>query len=147
MERTKILVAITERGYGGDLVEWMAKRGAGYQIRLTGRGTASSEMMDILGLGSSEKDVVISLGKQSAIESVAREFTDSMNSLRRGRGIMMLLSPNAMGNLAAAILSMQNTTIEKPTVSNVSSATPVLISLKHISPTSTIHLGESSIET
>ena len=110
MERTKILVAITERGYGGDLVEWMAKRGAGYQIRLTGRGTASSEMMDILGLGSSEKDVVISLGKQSAIESVAREFTDSMNSLRRGRGIMMLLSPNAMGNLAAAILSMQNTT-------------------------------------
>jgi len=108
MERIKILTAITERGYGRELVEMMAKRGAGYQIRLSGRGTASSEMMDILGLGSSEKDIVISLGKQSIIEGIAREYTDNLTSIRRGRGIMMLLSPNAMGNLAASILSMQN---------------------------------------
>ena len=107
MERIKILVAITERGNGRELVEWMAKRGIGYQFRLSGQGTASSEMMDILGLGSSDKDIVISLGKQSAIEAVAHEFTDSMASMRRGRGIMMLLSPNAVGNLMASILSMQ----------------------------------------
>lgn len=108
MERIKILAAITERGYGRELVEWMAKRGIGYQLRCTGRGTASSEMMDILGLGSSEKDVVISLGKQSAIEAVAREFTDNMSTVRRGRGIMMLFSPNAVSNLTATILSMQS---------------------------------------
>lgn len=107
MERIKILAAITERGYGRELVEWMAGRGVGYQLRCRGQGTASSEMMDILGLGSSDKDIVISLGKQSAIEAVAHEFTDNMNTLRRGRGIMMLLSPNAVGNLAASILSMQ----------------------------------------
>ena len=108
LEKIKILVSISERGYGRELVEWMSKRGVGYQMRCTGHGTASSEMMEILGLGNSEKDIVISLGKQSAIEAVAREFTDNMNTIRRGRGIMMLISPNAMANLAASILSMQN---------------------------------------
>lgn len=113
MERTKILAAIIERGYGKELVEWMSKRGVGYQLRFRGQGTAPTEMMDILGLGSSDKDIVISLGKQSAIEAVAREFTDNMNSLRRGRGIMMLMSPDAVGNLTATILAMQNVDISK----------------------------------
>jgi len=103
-----MLCAITERGYGRELVTWMSQRGLGYQLRFIGRGTASSEMMDILGLGSSEKDIVISLGKQSAVEEVARSYMDNMNSLRRGRGIMMVLSPNALSNVAASILAMQN---------------------------------------
>ncbi|MBQ2726633.1 MAG: hypothetical protein IJF78_13085 [Clostridia bacterium] len=108
MERIKILAAITERGYGRELVTWMSQRGLGYQLRFVGQGTASSEMMDILGLGSSDKDIVISMGKQSAVEAVASAYMDNMNSLRRGRGIMMLLSPNAISNVAAAILAMQN---------------------------------------
>lgn len=113
MERIKILAAITERGFGRELVEWMSKRGVGCQFRCRGQGTASSEMMDILGLGSSEKDIVISLGKQSAIEGVARELTDSMAVSRRWRGIMMLFSPNAVSNLAATILAMQETVLSK----------------------------------
>lgn len=107
MERIKILAAITERGNGREIVEWMSKRGVGIQFRCRGQGTASSEMMDILGLGSSEKDIVISLGKQSAIEGVARELTDSIAVSRGWRGIMMLLSPNAVSNVAATILAMQ----------------------------------------
>ena len=107
-ERIKILAAITERGCGRELVTWMSARGLGYQLRFAGQGTASSEMMDILGLGSSAKDIVISMGKQSAVEAVASAYMDNMNSLRRGRGIMMMLSPDAVGNVAATILAMQN---------------------------------------
>lgn len=108
MERIKILAAITERGNGRELVDWLSKRGIGCQFRCTGHGTAPTEMMDILGLGSSEKDIVISLGKQSAIEAIIHEFNDNLNTIRRGRGIMMLFSPNAVGNLTATILAMQN---------------------------------------
>ncbi len=113
MEKIKVLVSITERGFGQELVEWMSKRGVGCQFRCRGQGTASSEMMDILGLGSSEKDIVISLGKQSAIEGVALELTDSMSVARRWRGIMMLFSPNAVSNLVATILAMQETAQSK----------------------------------
>ena len=105
MERIKVLAAITERGFGRELVTWMSQKGLGYQIRFIGQGTASSEMLEILGLGSSDKDIIISLGKQSAVEAVARAYMDNMNSLRRGRGIMMMLSPNALSNVAASILA------------------------------------------
>lgn len=104
-ERVKVLVAITQHGHGKALEQLMVKRGVGYNMRCRGLGTASSEMMDILGLGSIDKDVVISLGKQSAVEAVIRDFSDSMSSVRTGRGIMMLVSPNAVSGLLANILT------------------------------------------
>lgn len=107
-ERVKLLIAITARGQGRELMDWMGKRGMGYQMQCIGRGTASSEMLDILGIGSSEKDVVISLGKQSAVEQIVWEFSDNMNNVKKGHGMMMLLSPSAVGNLLATILTMKS---------------------------------------
>ena len=106
MEKMRMLVAITERGNGKTITRNMEKMGVGCLMRCYGQGTASSEMMDILGLGSSEKDIVIAMGKESAVEDVVREYSDTLRSAARGSGIMMLLSPTAVGNLAATILSM-----------------------------------------
>lgn len=106
VERVRMLVAITERGNGKTLTRKMDTMGVGCLMRCYGQGTASSEMMDILGLGSSEKDIVIAMGKESAVEDVVREYSDTLRSASRGGGIMMLLSPTAVGNLTATILSM-----------------------------------------
>ncbi len=106
VERVRMLVAITERGNGKTLTRKMDTMGVGCLMRCYGQGTASSEMMDILGLGSSEKDIVIAMGKESAVEDVVREYSDTLRSAARGGGIMMLLSPTAVGNLTATILSM-----------------------------------------
>lgn len=104
-ERIKVLIAITQRGHGNELAEWMRKKGVGYQIKCIGRGTAPTEMMDILGMGSSEKSILVSMGRQSAVEAVVRSFTDNLSSMSRGLGIMMVLSPDAVGSLIAAILT------------------------------------------
>ena len=113
-ERVRLLIAITVRGHGRRLIEWMRGKGIGYQLSFTGHGTASSEMMDVLGLGDSKKDIVVSLGKQSAVESVVRAFSNDLDAVERRGGIMMLFSPAAVGNLIATILSMYNSeTMEK----------------------------------
>ena len=106
MEKVRMLVAITERGNGNTITRKMENMGVGCLMRCYGQGTASSEMMDILGLGSSEKDIVIAMGKESAVEDVILEYSDTLRSAGRGGGIMMLLSPTAVGNLTATILSM-----------------------------------------
>lgn len=108
VEKVRMLVAITERGNGKMLTRKMDTMGVGCIMRCYGQGTASSEMMDILGLGSSEKDIVIAMGRESAVEDVVREYSDTLRSAGRGGGIMMLLSPTAVGNLTATILSMRN---------------------------------------
>ena len=107
MEKVRMLVAITERGNGNTITRKMDTMGVGCPMRCYGQGTASSEMMDILGLGSSEKDIVIAMGKESAVEDVILEYSDTLRSAGRGSGIMMLLSPTAVGNLTATILSMR----------------------------------------
>jgi hypothetical protein len=106
MEKVRMLVAITERGNGNTITRKMEKMGVRCLMRCYGHGTASSAMMDILGLGSSEKDIVIDMGTESAVEDVILEYSDTLRSAGRGGGIMMLLSPTAVGNLTATILSM-----------------------------------------
>ena len=112
VERVRMLLAITERGSGNALTKKMETLGVGCLMQCYGQGTASSEMMDILGLGSSEKDIVVAMGRESAVEDVVEEFSDTLRSASRGRGIMMVLSPTAVGNLTATILSMNNTSAQ-----------------------------------
>jgi len=104
--RVRTLCAIVERGRGSALIEELAKKGLGYQLRCTGHGTASSEMMDILGLGTSEKDIVISMGVKDAIEDVVRSLSENLGASRY-KGIMMLFSPEAVSRLLAVVLTMQ----------------------------------------
>lgn len=104
--RIQMLCAIVERGNGQALIGQLSQMGMGYQLRFTGRGTASSEMMDILGLGSTEKDVVISMGTDGAVADAVRHFSDNLSSTRY-RGIMMLFSPDAVSRLLAVILTMK----------------------------------------
>lgn len=105
-ERVRLLISISERGYGRELTARLRKAGISYNLRWSGRGTAPTEMMDLLGLGSSEKDILASFGPESAVNAVVDEFTGNLGS-GRGKGIMMLFSPSAFSRLLAVMLTME----------------------------------------
>jgi len=106
IRRAQVLCAIVERGNGQSLISHLSSYGMGYQLRFTGHGTASSEMMDILGLGSSEKDVIVSMGTEDAVADAVKGFSENLSSTRY-RGIMMMFSPDAVSRLLAVILNMK----------------------------------------
>ena len=112
-EQVRVLFAITEHGSGKTLAARLANRGVTCAFQAVGRGTAASDMMSFLGLGSREKDVMLFMGRQSAVETVVREFLDNLRSPVKGKGIMMSLSPNAVSNLFAVMLSLNAPTEEK----------------------------------
>ena len=64
-------------------------------------------MMDIIGLGTSEKDLILSFGLRGQTERFVREVAGSIDHIGRGRGIIMLVPLNAIGTLAATILQKQ----------------------------------------
>ena len=66
MESMKLIVSIVERGKGVAMQRLYQKRQVFLHLHCAGRGTATSEIMDILGLGSSEKDVVLSFATASS---------------------------------------------------------------------------------
>ena len=60
------LVTIVDRGKGCRVTDVLRMAGVAVQLVLLGQGTASTEMMDCLGLDGPEKDVVISLARGPA---------------------------------------------------------------------------------
>jgi len=103
--RVMVILSILERGRGRHYTEMLSEQGLEMHLISLGHGTAPSEMMDILGLGSNDKDVVISFApEKSAAGLIARLTKNFENSTRYG-GLMMLIRLSAISRLAAEIVT------------------------------------------
>ena len=63
-----MIISIVERGRGRPLVEFYTARQMTAHLLCLGQGTASSEMLNLLGLGASEKDVLLSIGSRDSVQ-------------------------------------------------------------------------------
>ncbi len=110
MERIMLLLTITKRGEGARIIEKLDSHRIKWHFRSVGQGTASSEMMDILGLGSRDKDIVISLAAKRAAEQFTAQL-ESDPTRRSGHGIMMILPLTGINNLMATMVMRTAETI------------------------------------
>lgn len=104
-EKTKILFFITARGNGRKWIEELKKHNIGLNLQTVGKGTASSDMLDILGLDNTDKDIVISFGSENAINSYALKMSENIRNASAYNGIAMLLQVTAINRLVAVIAS------------------------------------------
>ena len=74
MDRMKLLVSIVERGHGVAMQRLYGKYQLFLHLQCAGRGTATSEIMDILGLGSTEKDVVLTFASQAPAAALLHDI-------------------------------------------------------------------------
>ena len=56
----KLIISFVERGQGNDLARFYSEHNVNFNYRSVGIGTASSDLLDVLGIGSAEKDVIFS---------------------------------------------------------------------------------------
>ena len=77
----RLIVSIVEQGHGAAMQKLYNTRQVFLHLQCAGRGTATSEIMDILGLGSSEKDVVLSFAPGGACHSLLREHRHGRHCL------------------------------------------------------------------
>ena len=131
-ERIMLLFTIIRRGEGASLIEVLNKKGIAWHLRAVGQGTASSEMMDLLGLVSRDKDIVISFAAKSAASAFINEY-ESDPTRSRGHGIMMVIPLTAINNLTAALVRRSADTVnsgeEKISMKNEYSHSLVLITV------------------
>ena len=100
----KLLMSIVERGQGKELTGFYAKHGLTCHFQTVGHGTASSDLLDILGLGSSERDVVISFGENERMQQMFYTLQDDEEPSVRAKGIAFSMPLTALNTLAAAVL-------------------------------------------
>ena len=101
MEAMKIILSIVERGQGAAMLKLYRKRHVPIHIQCAGKGTATSEIMDILGLGSTEKDVLISFSAASAAKKLLHDLDSELRGHTGGAGIVVAIPISGLNSLIA----------------------------------------------
>ena len=100
----KILMSIVERGQGKGLIQFYSRHGLTCHFQTVGHGTASSDLLDILGFGSGERDVVFSFGENQQVQHVFYVLQDEEEPSVRAKGLAYSMPLTALNTLAAAVL-------------------------------------------
>ncbi len=104
-KRAMMLLSIVERDKGKKLIKELENLNIRVNYQTVGFGTAPTEMMDIFGLGSNDKDVIISLGAESAVKDMMANFGTAFESHSKYGGLMIILEISAASRVLTEVLN------------------------------------------
>ena len=107
MDQMKLLVSIVERGHGVAMQRLYGKYQLFLHLQCAGRGTATSEIMDILGLGSTEKDVALSFASQAPAAALLHDLDNDLRGGVDTSGIVFSLPLSALNGMSAALIDFK----------------------------------------
>ena len=89
----KLGAAVVEHGRADEVVGILGGSGVNFCTVFIGRGTADSEIMELLGLGDSSKDIVFFIAETEQIPSVLAKIHDGY----RGSGVVFTVRLKSIG--------------------------------------------------
>ncbi len=101
IEQLTLTVGIVDRGKGENMTAIARELGVRRATILLGLGTANSEILDYLGLGETEKDVVLMGIPEALRERLLAVVTERMQLDQPGDGILFCVPMTAIGGLRA----------------------------------------------
>lgn len=102
--RISLLFSIITRGKSKPYIDMLNSKSISFNMQMAAFGTAPSEMMDVFGLGSNDKDVVLSLATEKSVNSLLSVVGSDLTSNSKYGGLMMVLSLSAINRLTAEIV-------------------------------------------
>ena len=91
LARLKLLVTIVDRPRGEAVARICGGLGVHLHLGMLGRGTASSEVLDFLGLGETDKAVILTLAPEPLVPLIRGELVRGLHLRRPGKGILFTL--------------------------------------------------------
>ncbi len=107
-KRLMMILSIVERDKGARLIKELKKMNIRVNFQTVGFGTAPTEMMDIFGLGTKDKDIVISLGAENDVKDMMANFGTTFSSHSKYGGLMIVLDISAASRVLTEILNFDN---------------------------------------
>ena len=99
MGEAVLFITITDRQHGGEFAAWYQDQGIPLVLTALGQGTATTEVLDFLGLEATEKAVLLCLAPDAA-QLVRRAEKDLWLDVP-GRGVLMTVPLSSIGGAAA----------------------------------------------
>lgn len=98
-ERIKLIVTIVGHGQSKAVIRFYENNQVHFHHRSLGRGTASSELLDVLGLGGTEREVVFSLAAGGLADQLMNKLRDEAGETVHAKGIAFMLPLSAISNI------------------------------------------------
>ena len=86
IKKLKLLVTVVERAKGEFYLDVISQFDVNCQMILSGLGTATSEVMELLGL-EPHKAVILSVAREDKVEEIMNCLEDKFQTIRNGKGI------------------------------------------------------------
>ena len=105
----KVMMIIIDRNKTEKLLSKLEQIGVNFPHVFRAEGTAKSEILDVLGVGHTEKSIVFSTVTQDTVLKVKEILTKDFDILKKGNGIAFTLPITSVGGPATLqILSGMN---------------------------------------
>lgn len=102
----KMIVAIVERSHGKALAKFLATHGISFHYQCPAVGTAPSDLLDILGIGSAERDVLFCFAAKNIADRFMYQLkNDELEGSVDAKGIIFDMPLTGLNNIIATILS------------------------------------------
>lgn len=112
MGGTVLMLTITDRSRSQEFAAWYQAQGIPLVLTALGQGTATTEILDFLGLQATEKAVLMCLAPHSP-RLVRRAAKDLWLDVP-GRGILLTVPVSSIGGTAARDYLVQKEEVEEP---------------------------------
>ena len=86
IKKLKLLFTVVDRPKGEFFLDVISQFDVNCQLAVSGQGTATSEIVELLGL-ESHKAVILSVVREDMVETVLNTLEDKFATIRGGKGI------------------------------------------------------------
>ena len=86
-DKLDIIFSVVQRGLGEEVIHVTKSRGVYVNLICPGRGTATSSILEMFGLGATEKDVILSFVKTDETHEVITAISKKLELDKPGGGI------------------------------------------------------------
>ncbi len=121
----KILLTILDYQSADKLNKLYTKHELPLHLITHGYGTASSEILNILGLGSSKKNVILSIISEDMLEQTFNILRKEMGFDEKGKGIACVLPVTTISRLLCEIIENEHNLLDIKCASPESEESPV----------------------
>ena len=86
IKKLKLLITVVDRPKGEFYADVISQFDANFQMGLAGLGTATSELVELLGL-EPHKAVILSVVREDMVDVIMNTLEDKFSTIRNGKGI------------------------------------------------------------
>jgi nitrogen regulatory protein PII len=113
IKKLKLLVTIVNRSKATYYVDLLEQFEVNMQLVLYGKGTANSEMRDLLGIVETDKVVLLSFVREDKVNDVLETLKEKFEKIKNGKGIAYTIPMNSIIGVSIYQFLSNNKTVKK----------------------------------